>query len=287
MKSMSTSDAGVVLPPGGFAASAARAALMRYRREDDRGVEEKNVLRFIETLRLIARISPVPATVCDVATFGGLEPALVEMFGIRSIETTGSLDSPGGGTLVFREQGGPGELRFPHHRFDLEERFPLPDNAYDLVIFTEVLEHLSRDPMHTMSELNRITRPGGWLLLTTPNCISLQSVLKAVRGTHPYVWAPYSSSHDRDRHNREYTPGEVEMVLQASGFEVCALETHTVYSIPTSLPDRLFKAVAGTALRIFRGIASRTRGRWNGELIFSLGRKTGPVCDRHPGFLYY
>ena len=271
----------------GFA-SRARSTLLRYRRSDGRTVGEEDIPRFTETLRLIGGISPSPQRVCDVGTFGGLEPALIELFGIREIITTGSMDSPEGGELVFLDKDGREAIRFPHHRFDLEDAFPLPDGSRDLVVFTEVLEHLSRDPMHTMSELNRITHLGGWLVLTTPNCACLNSVLKALRGDHPYNWSAYSRAGDRDRHNREYTPSEVVALVKAAGYEIVSCSCVEVYDKQGSWPRRLAKWAASLVLSSMRRLlVNRDRAGWVGEVTFVLARKSGPVTERKPSSLYY
>ncbi len=44
---------------------------------------------------------------------------------------------------------------------------PLPDNAFDLVLCTETIEHV-RDVQLLLSEARRVLRPGGRLALTTP-----------------------------------------------------------------------------------------------------------------------
>jgi hypothetical protein len=265
----------------GFALRA-REALLRWRRSDGRGVDEADVPRFTETLRLIGSIFPVPQSVCDVATFGGLEPVLVELFGVKEIVTTGSPESPGGDHLTFRSGSDGGAHQFQHLRFNIEDRFPLPDSAFDLVIFTEVLEHLSRDPMHP------ITRTDGWLLLTTPNSVCLGSVLKAVRGDHPYNWSPYSAAGNRDRHNREYTPGEVIDLVSAAGYEVVSCTCTEVYDKQLSPLRRLAKkALAQVLSALRRVLGGRDRAGWIGETIFLLARKTGPVVERRPEWLYY
>lgn len=51
---------------------------------------------------------------------------------------------------------------------DLDEGLPLPDASFDVVWCSEVIEHL-RDPAATIAELRRVTRPGGVMVLTTPN----------------------------------------------------------------------------------------------------------------------
>jgi ubiquinone/menaquinone biosynthesis C-methylase UbiE len=44
---------------------------------------------------------------------------------------------------------------------------PLPDNAFDLVLCSETIEHI-RDIQLLLSEIRRVLRPGGRLALTTP-----------------------------------------------------------------------------------------------------------------------
>ncbi len=46
--------------------------------------------------------------------------------------------------------------------FDAEkDMFPYPNEHFDTVLCCELIEHLPSDPMHMMSEINRILRPGG------------------------------------------------------------------------------------------------------------------------------
>jgi 2-polyprenyl-3-methyl-5-hydroxy-6-metoxy-1,4-benzoquinol methylase len=44
---------------------------------------------------------------------------------------------------------------------------PVPDNSFDVVLCTEVLEHVA-DPIKAIHEMARILRPGGRMLLTAP-----------------------------------------------------------------------------------------------------------------------
>ncbi len=46
--------------------------------------------------------------------------------------------------------------------------FPVPDSSFDLVWSSEVIEHLS-NPAFTVAEINRVLKPGGVLVMTTPN----------------------------------------------------------------------------------------------------------------------
>lgn len=51
---------------------------------------------------------------------------------------------------------------------DANQRLPFDDASFDLVWCSEVIEHLN-DPAFSLGELRRVTKPGGLLVLTTPN----------------------------------------------------------------------------------------------------------------------
>lgn len=51
---------------------------------------------------------------------------------------------------------------------DANRRLPFGDASFDLIWCSEVIEHL-RDPEFTLAEFKRVLRPGGQLLMTTPN----------------------------------------------------------------------------------------------------------------------
>jgi SAM-dependent methyltransferase len=61
------------------------------------------------------------------------------------------------------------------HRVDLDTgRVPLPDGRADVVVAAETIEHLE-NPRAFARELVRLTKPGGWVVVTTPNQLSVLS----------------------------------------------------------------------------------------------------------------
>jgi 2-polyprenyl-3-methyl-5-hydroxy-6-metoxy-1,4-benzoquinol methylase len=56
----------------------------------------------------------------------------------------------------------------PFKAADLNGTFPFENETFDYIVGTEVIEHLE-NPWHLMRELYRITKPGGVVILSTPN----------------------------------------------------------------------------------------------------------------------
>jgi 2-polyprenyl-3-methyl-5-hydroxy-6-metoxy-1,4-benzoquinol methylase len=59
------------------------------------------------------------------------------------------------------------------------DAWPVADRTADVVVAVETIEHLE-NPWAFMRALVRIARPGGWVVVTTPNQLSLLSLLTLV-----------------------------------------------------------------------------------------------------------
>jgi 2-polyprenyl-3-methyl-5-hydroxy-6-metoxy-1,4-benzoquinol methylase len=82
------------------------------------------------------------------------------------------------GADVTHYQGFPADCPFYSVNLD-EQRVALPDAIADIVTAVEVIEHLE-NPRLLMRELKRLTRPGGLIIITTPNNLSFLSKLTLV-----------------------------------------------------------------------------------------------------------
>ncbi len=92
-----------------------------------------------------------------------------------------------------------------------KEPLPFPDSCFDGVLFTEVLEHLLYDPKMLVHEIHRVLKPGGGVVVSTPNVVRIENRLKALlgRNTYPRVEDFYYAADLYKRHNREYTLREL------------------------------------------------------------------------------
>lgn len=166
--------------------------------------------------------------------------------------------------------------------FDAEkDPYPYPDAHFSTVLCCELIEHLYHDPMFLMAEVNRILKPGGHFVLTTPNIAALRGVAAILEGYHPGFFHAYikpaEPGQEADaRHNREYTPREIHQLLENSGFTVTLLETGAFREEP--------RPEYGWVTRLLERYGLPTHLRGDG--IYAVGQKTGAVRERYPGWLY-
>ena len=111
----------------------------------------------------------------------------------------------------------------PLKLFNVEEdRFPYPNEDFHVVLCCEILEHLVHSPSRMFKEINRVLKPGGQLILTTPNIGSLRNIMALLSGRNIY-WG-LCKDDMYSRHNREYTWKEVDKLVTGSNFEVLELK---------------------------------------------------------------
>ncbi|MGH9935194.1 MAG: glycosyltransferase, partial [Blastocatellia bacterium] len=160
------------------------------------------------------------------------------------------------------------EFAFPMKNVDVErDRFPFPDDHFDVALCCELIEHLREDPMNMLVELNRIMKWGGLVILTTPNITSAFSVQEALAGRSPNIYSLYNRQSPADRHSREYTPADVRVAMEAAGFKVLKLFTENVWH----KTDEEFLAWLDHT-----DVPRELRG----DNIYAVGRKQSAQIDR-------
>jgi glycosyltransferase involved in cell wall biosynthesis/SAM-dependent methyltransferase len=218
--------------------------------------------------------------ILEMGAYLQITPALQTRLGYG--EVRGCYYGPRGQTdhrAVTSENGE--EFRCDIDLFDAEkDKFPYDDGYFSTVLCCELIEHLASDPMHMMCEINRILKPGGALVLTTPNIASARAVSAILQGFHPMLFPAYIRPNPQGeggaRHNREYSPHEVKDLLENSGFEVTALETGPFREEPK--PEQ-----AWVEHLLDRYILPKEH---RGEGIYAVARKRRGVRDRYPAWLY-
>jgi SAM-dependent methyltransferase len=125
------------------------------------------------------------------------------------------------------------EITLAYDLFNVEtDLFPYPDESFDVVIFSELIEHLGVNPVRTLSEIHRVLRPDGLMIVTTPNAISLDRLETTVRGGSQMVDRYSPLFGPGARHNREYHPHELRQLLDGNGFVIEELSVRDLVAHP-------------------------------------------------------
>jgi ubiquinone/menaquinone biosynthesis C-methylase UbiE len=148
---------------------------------------------------------------------------------------------------------------------------PFPDNYFDAVILSEILEHID-DDVAGLREVRRVLKPGGVVAITVPNA------------NYPFLWDPINKTletlfHTHIQHGflagiwanhvRLYKRDDLRQAVEAAGFAVEMERCFTHYSFPFihnvvygigkpllesgALPDTMATAAARTSFDENRG----------------------------------
>lgn len=104
---------------------------------------------------------------------------------------------------------------------DLNDDFPLADDAFDVVIAMMVVEHLF-DPFHSFHEIWRIARPGGRIFINLPNIGSVRCRLQLLRGQLPVTSSSdwFEKREWDGNHLHYFTVREVARLAKLSGLKL-------------------------------------------------------------------
>lgn len=115
---------------------------------------------------------------------------------------------------------------------------PFPARTFDVVLLSEVLEHLTNEK-NALKEIKRVLKPGGWLVLTVPSVDfpflwdPLNWLLMRLGNTHinkdiwwlAGIWAG---------HQRLYSTQQLTETLMKNGYEIKAYQPVVRYCWPAT-----------------------------------------------------
>jgi 2-polyprenyl-3-methyl-5-hydroxy-6-metoxy-1,4-benzoquinol methylase len=129
----------------------------------------------------------------------------------RQLAASGRFEQIDGADILPRPESLPSAIAW--HRLDLNDAHSISAGSFDVVIAAEVIEHLE-NPRQVAREWFRILKPGGILILSTPNNESIRSLMALLVRGH-YV-AFLDSSYPA--HITALLRKDLERILSEAGF---------------------------------------------------------------------
>jgi 2-polyprenyl-3-methyl-5-hydroxy-6-metoxy-1,4-benzoquinol methylase len=130
---------------------------------------------------------------------------------------------------------------FPGIDFAVGDAFDCPyqHNYFDVVVCNNVWEHVPA-PLHLLTEIKRVTRPGGFAIISTPSRYRLANLIRVLLGKQ----VDFASKH----HVTEYSVGQVLEHLEYGGFDAVSVSSQPV--VKTSLKSKLASVIFSRAISI-------------------------------------
>jgi len=162
----------------------------------------------------------------------------------------------------------------PFVQADLNATLPFASGSFDAVVSAEVLEHLE-NPHHLAREFARIVRPGGTLVVTTPNVLQVYSRIHLLLlGTFDFFDALSENREEAFRGQKGHINPvgfpELRYALERAGFEVREVATNR--DIREALHDGTLRMVVVRSL--IRPIAFAIR------VVTRALRRSDPISMR-------
>lgn len=118
---------------------------------------------------------------------------------------------------------------FPIWEVDIEKDiFPFDSALFNQVIFTEVIEHLWRNPSFCLTQINRVTRNNGGIFVTTPNPCDRHSLVCVLWQANPNQRSQYFKTLESG-HLHLWTVADVRLILEEHGYRIDEAVTQDLY----------------------------------------------------------
>jgi 2-polyprenyl-3-methyl-5-hydroxy-6-metoxy-1,4-benzoquinol methylase len=124
------------------------------------------------------------------------------------------------------------------HHWNLAEEDAPFDKRFDVVVFSEVIEHLPIPGYIALQRLRRVLKPHGLLICTTPNFYRLRNVVYVAIGKRIYDHFKLPGEGPLG-HVIEYDQKRLEWAMQGAGFRDVSVELRQFPHQPNDLVFRI------------------------------------------------
>ena len=169
-------------------------------------------------------------------------------------------------------------------RCDVErDALPFSDQSFEYIFLTEVIEHLYANPFHALAELRRVLRPGGRMLVSTPNLTRWENrILFALGRPLIFLDSPHEAFTTKAAvghmgHLRLFSPPELRVMLTETGFRIVNEQFVDLERPAAPLSGRPMALPPSQGRRL---AARLFRRRVAADYAEAIGIRVGPLLKR-------
>ncbi len=134
----------------------------------------------------------------------------------------------------------------------IKDKLDLPHNFFDMLLCSEIVEHIPQAPQEQLLNVNSHVKTGGTVIITTPNLGSIIHIVKLLF-MKPIFEVPEKTFgevnlENQAVHRREYLPSEINYSFKKLGFN----PVKTIYFFYTYHPGFLMRVLSFSAILIPR-----------------------------------
>lgn len=132
----------------------------------------------------------------------------------------------------------------------------IPENYYNMIIYTEVIEHIPIPPYEQLLPFDKFLKSQGSIVITTPNLGSIIHIAKLFMkiplfDTPEKFFSPIAQE-NLQTHRREYMPEELIETFTKMGYT--SILKYFIYNEPKSLQYRMMYIIGNVIPRFREGI---------------------------------
>lgn len=123
--------------------------------------------------------------------------------------------------------------------------------GYDIVVACEIIEHIYISPEFVFPLFRNILEKGGYLIIGTPNAVSLKKRLEMISGRNPFELI--RTTLNNPGHFREYTKKELINFVVKEGFRIIEFDCSSIFNyINHGFLGNMYKLLTNGLPRSFR-----------------------------------
>ncbi|NQS97672.1 MAG: class I SAM-dependent methyltransferase [candidate division Zixibacteria bacterium] len=124
---------------------------------------------------------------------------------------------------------------------------PYPDSFFDVIVCNNLWEHVP-DPLSLLTNISRISKPDGFLIISTPSRYRFENLIRVFMGKSVKLVT--------QNHVTEYSVGQVKEQLRYGGYDVLEAKSQSLKYSPGGIKHFIAYRIVKPLLQLYMGLVN-------------------------------